>query len=685
MVKSKTKKFLSAVIAIAMLGTVVSSMPLASSAETADKYEFENGTYVGAELATEQSGYSGSGYIFLKDAGQTASVNITVPSTGMYSITVAYNLPEDFVGGAGGSKIQNLIINDQNQGQIAFTASDGFEELLLGTYKLNEGKNVITIESSWGWTMFDYITIQQAVLPELQVNNTLADKSATKETQSLMNYLTDVYGKHIISGQQEVYGVADETEFEYIYGLSGVYPAIRGFDLGNYDPLFNWDNGSTSRMIDWVNNRKGIATASWHVNVPKDMTTYTVGQTMDWAVTTYKPTETNFVTANVLVDGTKENGFFKLAVRDLAEQLKKAQDANVPIIFRPFHEAEGNGGINGEGAWFWWGSAGAETYKELWELLYNSLTEDYGLHNLIWEFNSYTYENSKAWYPGDAYVDIVGYDKYNATNWSTGTTSPNESAISGTFYNLVDMYDGKKLIAMSENDTIPRLDNLIEESAGWLYFCPWYREYLMDPKNNNADTVAELYKSEYVISLDELPSNLYSYELGGSEETQSSETTTTITETTSESTDVSSSETTTIESNTTPSESSNSDDTSISSSDSITSDETTTTETSEITDTDTEPESTTTFTQEETTTTSETETTEEVDLTKLKYGDVDLNGVINISDVIKLNKYLVKSMILNATQKENADCVHDGKIEVKDNFEIVRCICRIISESQLGK
>ena len=89
-----------------------------------------------------------------------------------------------------------------------------------------------------------------------------------------------------------------------------------------------------------------------------------------------------------------------LCLKGLAAELTKLQDANVPLIFRPLHEAEGSGGENG--SWFWWGKEGSAVYKQLWVLTYQTLTEEYGLHNLIWEWNSYNYATSENWYPGDA-------------------------------------------------------------------------------------------------------------------------------------------------------------------------------------------------------------------------------------------------------------------------------------------
>ena len=530
MFNSSAKKMCAAVMAFATAVTALTNVPVSfASADAAEKYEFEDGVITGTSTSvmTEEKGFSGTGYVYLKDAGDTISVDVEVPSTGMYDITIAYNLPTD-----SGSKTQNIYINDVNQGQIVFSPNDQFSEKSIGTFKLTEGKNTIKIESSWGWTMFDYLSVKEAVLPELSASSKLSDAQATDSAKRLMSYLADTYGNKIISGQQEFYGVSRDDEFNYIEQISGKLPAIRGFDFGETCPLYAWDAGTSKRMIAWA-EKGGIVTASWHVNVPTKMENYTLGSTMAFDQTTYSE-KTDFVTANVMVEGTVEHDYFLLAVDNLAKELQKVQDADVPVLFRPFHEAEGNGGVNGEGAWFWWSKEGAETYKELYKYLYSLLTEKYDLHNLIWEFNSYVYDNSYAWYPGSDYVDIVGYDKYNAHNWNTGTTAPNTSAISGIFYSLVDMYGGdKKPIAMMENDTIPSVENLVDEKAGWLYFCPWYGEHLMDTNYNTKESLEAIYKSDYVITLDELP-ELKTYPISGDKEPDTTTTTTETAETTTE-------------------------------------------------------------------------------------------------------------------------------------------------------
>lgn len=460
-------------------------------------------------------GFSGSGFVWMQNSG-TITFTVTVPETGMYAISTRYmqELSPD-------GRLQYLTVNGVTKGSYMLPYTTEWSDFDFGFHKLQEGSNTIELKAGWGFAYFDTFTVDYADLDPLDVQPVLTDSQATPETQALMNYLTEVYGNHIISGQQEIYGGGNngdyELEFDWIYNLTGKYPAIRGFDLMNYNPLYGWEDGTTDRMIDWVNNRGGIATTSWHINVPRDFTAYELGEFVDWTNATYKPTETNFNTANAVVPGTKEYQYVMMTIEDLAEQLLILQNNNVPVIFRPYHEAEGNGGLNGEGAWFWWASAGAEVYKQLWDLIYTELTETYGLHNLIWTYNSYVYSTSPAWYPGDDQVDIVGYDKYNTIyNRYDGLSGvPNEDAITSIFYQLVDLTDGTKMVAMTENDTVPSVQNLTEEKAGWLYFCPWYGEHLMSTAYNYPATLTTLYQSEYVITLDELP------DLKGGDETPS--------------------------------------------------------------------------------------------------------------------------------------------------------------------
>lgn len=493
--------------AMAVNGAVITT---AVNATDDVKYEFENAVFTGTVAADDDADASGGKVAFMKEDG-TISVSVDAAESGMYDITI-------YAKGEGGSKIQNLGVNGVDQGQISIS-EEGYNPITM-TVKLEKGENDVTISKSWGWTKFDYMTVKSATLPEIKATQTdCCDIKATAETRSLMAYLASVYGNGIISGQQEIYNYGPhdfEHEFEYLNDLTGHYPAIRGFDfLNSANILYGSEDGTVDRMIDWAKNKNGIVTASWHITVPKKMEGYKVGNRVEYNDATYRPDETDFVTSNVLVEGSVEREFYLKSLENIAPQLLKLQEEGVPVIWRPLHEAEGGGGETG--GWFWWAKDGSAAYKEIWKLTYDVLVNEYGCHNLIWEWNSYNYEYSQDWYPGDEYVDIIGYDKYNCTDWSTGSAvvKHNDSAISSTFYGIMNKYDSKKMVAMAENDSFSTVDNLTSEKAGWLYFCTWYGggsddiDFLSNANFNTKEDTIAMYQSDYCITLDELPVDLY--------------------------------------------------------------------------------------------------------------------------------------------------------------------------------
>lgn len=569
-----------------------------ASAATKFPYTIEGEDMEGAELwtsiyQTEIPGYSGKGFYYL--TAKPGSFEVNVPEDGMYSIVVhgAQILNKE-------GRQQAIKINGvKYTTQAAY--SDKWIDYDFGMVRMNKGVNTIEFINEYGYMAIDTVTVDHASFPDLsKASDTPVDAKATPETKALMKYLKSVYGKHILSGQQEIYGgghavettirydanankcvdqkgveyVIDEEswdkteqgekfpwhctgpdgqvytystqnrnytyndydfEVRYLKELTGEEPAIRGFDFGSYCPCYAWDDGVAQRMIDWATKKNGICTASWHVNVPTQKADYTLGEPLDFAKTTYTQ-NTDFVTANCMKKGTMEYDYFQLCMKNLAAELKKLQDAGVPVIFRPFHEAEGNPShtddpIDGSGAWFWWSKEGAVVYNQLWAFLQDTLTNEYGLHNLIWEQNLYAWsDNSAKWYSGDDKVDIVGFDKYNCQyNRHDGKQQgvPNEDAEAGIFYTLNKFVKGNKMVSMPENDSIPGLNNMQVEHAYWLYFCPWYdseqAHFLCGKDYQDADAVKALYNSDFCISLSELPKDLYK---GSSEPSTSSATTT---------------------------------------------------------------------------------------------------------------------------------------------------------------
>lgn len=471
----------------------------------------------GKVYAESYEGYSGEGFVWAPDSGGIA-FDVDLKEGAMYELETRCWY---YLGAVGEKCLKNVAVDGEAIGSYYIPSEGGFMDYSFGYFYLEKGRHTIEIGSAggWGYMLYDTVTFGYADMPKLEIDPTPIDKNATSETKALMKYLTSVYGKQILSGQQEIYGGGNdgdmELEFEYIFDSTGKYPAIRAFDMMNYNPLYGWEDGSTGRMIQWVTKRGGIASASWHLNVPIDFENYTIGDFVDWQECSYKnyqASQSTFNTANILKEGTKEREYFEAAVKMLSEQFQILQDAKVPVIFRPLHEAQGNYGRYGDGtAWFWWGDRGPEVYKELWKLLYKMLTEDYGIHNLLWEINLYELDNSSEWYPGDEYVDMIAYDKYEGspTRWEL-------SPATSVFLSLVDDSKDTKMVAIAECDKIPDIDRCAAEGAWWSYFCPWYGEYLMSDSNNTKEHLNAVYNSDCVTTLDELPEDLYGYKRGNS-------------------------------------------------------------------------------------------------------------------------------------------------------------------------
>lgn len=677
--KGITKKLGAVLTAGACLAGMLSVMPASAedvlySGECEDLVLANGATVATSVYNDEYPGYTGEGFVWVTNSGNM-SMTVEAPETGMYRLTTSCIM---YLGSDGENR-EGMVSVERSDGStwsktVKIPHTDTWTEFSFGDIKLTEGENTVTFGDGWGYVIYDNCTLAKTPKTDYdKATSTLTDANATAEAKSLMGYLKSVYGDHILSGQQEIYGGGNdgnmELEFEWIQENTGKQPAIRGFDFMNYNPLYGWEDGTTERAVKWCNENNGIVTAAWHINVPIDFENYTLGDAVDWKECSYKnyqASNSTFNTANAIVEGTKEYEYFQAAIEDLAEQLLILQENNVPVIFRPLHEAQGNEGNYGDGtAWFWWGDRGPEVYKELWKLLYTTLTEEYGLHNLIWEFNSYNYANSPTWYPGDEYVDIVAYDKYNVEyNRDDGLTSgPNVSAISAIFHYLVELTEGEKMVAMSENDTVPTVENMVIEDAGWLYFCPWYGDHLMSERYQDPATLSETYNSEYCITLDELPADWKTAYADGSTDTTGTTTTATTTTTTvTDDSDVTTTTTTTEDSgDTTTATTTTETDTSDSSTTTVTTVTTVSSDDSSSTDT----------------TTTTTEKTEPADVI---YGDINLDGLVSMVDLVYMNKSIAQIITLNDQQRANANCCSDDTVNANDASVLLQFMVLSIKE-----
>lgn len=445
----------------------------------AQTVEAEQGALTGTAVASSRTGFSGTGYVTGFDAADDAVVvNISAANAGLHRIAIRY--ASEF-----GDKNNVIIVNGERIGSPVFPKTSTFKSLVVGKVILKKGNNSIAVKHDWGYVDIDNITIETATPATYKnVDETLVTTNPSEEADSLYRILKKNYGKCILSGQ---YG--GSTEFNYIFSQSTKTPAIHGFDLIDYSPSrveHGASSTETENIISWHKNSNGISTVCWHWNAPKDL----INQEPDklwWSG--FYTRATTFDHTIAMNDNTSEE--YNLIIRDIdviAEQLKKLQAEKIPVLWRPLHEAEG--------AWFWWGSKGPEACKWLWKLMFDRLVNHHALNNLIWVWTSSDKSTALDWYPGDDYVDMIGADVYLAKG--------DYSSDFSMFDNLATLFEGKKIIALSETGTIPEPDALDSDGAAWSWFATWSGEFITDGQWNTASHVGTVFKHDYVITLDEL-------------------------------------------------------------------------------------------------------------------------------------------------------------------------------------
>ncbi len=282
----------------------------------------------------------------------------------------------------------------------------------------------------------------------------------TEKTERVFDYLEENFGKYMLSCQMEsTWKGTPDYEINYIEKTTGKIPAMRGLDFMNND-----FNGVVNRAIAW-DKKGGLVTICWHTGVYGSGYQESLNDNPDFS--------------KLLTEGTTEYNAMMKSWEQAAKALKKLKDADVPVLWRPFHEFDGQ--------WFWWGKGGKDNFIKLWRLMHDKFTNEYGLNNLIWVLG-YSGEIKSGWYPGDEYVDIAGSDTYdNSTNLKA--------------WNKLQKVTDKPL-AFHECGNVPSVEQFEKDGILWSWFMIWHTDHIManDPENLKA-----VYNHNKIITLDELP------------------------------------------------------------------------------------------------------------------------------------------------------------------------------------
>jgi mannan endo-1,4-beta-mannosidase len=285
--------------------------------------------------------------------------------------------------------------------------------------------------------------------------------NASPEAKALLDFLYSISGRYTLTGQHNYPNIKDRnTHFAAEY--TGRTPAVFSTDWG-----FARDGDTDSYLArpgivkECIRQHQlgSIITICWHAVPPTAEEPITFRPIPDAKPESLASVQGQLLDQqfkDVLTPGTELYNRWCAQVDTIASYLKKLQDAHVPILWRPYHEMNGD--------WFWWGGRRGEySTKKLYLQLFDRLVNYHKLNNLIWvwsvdrplrpgmEFQQY--------YPGNEYLDVLALDVYRSDF--------NQSYYDG----LVDLSKGKPVI-LAEVGSPPCLE-IIEKQPKWELYVIW--------------------------------------------------------------------------------------------------------------------------------------------------------------------------------------------------------------------
>jgi hypothetical protein len=159
----------------------------------------------------------------------------------------------------------------------------------------------------------------------------------------------------------------------------------------------------------------------------------------------------------ILTPGTDLYKKWCAQVDVIAKYLKELQDAHVPVLFRSYHEMNGD--------WFWWGAHRGDSFgtKVIFQHMYDRMVNVNHINNLVWVWNVDRPERADRqfvdYFPGQQYMDILSLDTYEGWNQNY-------------YDDLNALSDGKPLAIAECGGNIPPM-SVFDTQPKWTYFMIW--------------------------------------------------------------------------------------------------------------------------------------------------------------------------------------------------------------------
>ena len=271
----------------------------------------------------------------------------------------------------------------------------------------------------------DYVKItenvqagDQAGLDHMATSVKLVDSEATDSTKALAAYLTGLRAddKVLFGHQNSTFrSVRDNGNTSDIKDITGSEAGLFGIDTLSLAGTECASENPLKASIEASRKAyEGGSIISLSCHMPnftnaKIIATGDAEHPYDFSKCDFSESKDLTPCADYILEGGEYNPQYNAYLDIIADYALALQKENVPILFRPFHE--------NSGGWFWWGtSTSADSYRAIWRYMVNYLQAK-GVHNLLYVYSpNGPIDNESDYlsrYPGDAYVDVLGFDYYD--------------------------------------------------------------------------------------------------------------------------------------------------------------------------------------------------------------------------------------------------------------------------------
>jgi mannan endo-1,4-beta-mannosidase len=285
--------------------------------------------------------------------------------------------------------------------------------------------------------------------------------NAMPEAKALLQFIYSMSGKYTLTGQHNFPAGKDHNS-QFAASYYGKTPVIWSIDFG-----FSKAGDKDSYLMRAANVKEAIrqykmgalVTFCWHAVPPtasEPITFQPLPGADPNALASVQGRLTDQQFKDILTPGTVLNKQWAAQVDTIAHYLKLLQAAHVPVLWRPYHEMNGN--------WFWWGNrVGEYGTAALYRQIFDRMVNYHKLNNLIWVWS--VDRPTKAgmefsnFYPGKDYVDILALDVYG-------------SDFKQYYYDgLLALSQGKP-ITLGEVGSPPSPD-VMDKQPRWSYWIIW--------------------------------------------------------------------------------------------------------------------------------------------------------------------------------------------------------------------